>query len=76
MKKNKDIEVRVEQAKTNSKGQPANVQQVIVGKKVIGEVEELENGKITVTVTGESSQHVRNVDEGIESLIRHWNLHQ
>ena len=76
MKKNKDIEVTVEEKNTNSKGQAADVHELSIGKKVIGEVEKLEAGKFVVSIAGEGPKYVKSVDEGYETLIGHWNLFQ
>ncbi|QIL46668.1 DUF2969 domain-containing protein [Vagococcus coleopterorum] len=76
MKKNKDIEVSVTEKKQNSKGQKAEVQELSIGKKVIGEVEKIEDKKFVVTIEGEGPKFVKSFDEGYETLISHWNLFQ
>ncbi|MBE9389490.1 hypothetical protein CBF35_09020 [Vagococcus salmoninarum] len=76
MKKNKDIEVAVTEKKVNAKGQPAEVHELTVGKKIIGEVEKLETGKLIVSIQGEGPKYVKTFDEGYETLISHWNLFQ
>lgn len=76
MKKNKDIEVTVVEKKQNSKGQPAEVHELSIGKKVMGEVEKLESGKFVVAIEGEGPKYVKSFDEGYETLISHWNLFQ
>lgn len=76
MKKNKDIEVTVAEKKQNAKGQTADVHELSIGKKVIGEVEKLESGKFVVTIEGEGPKYVKSFDEGYETLISHWNLFQ
>ncbi|MBP1044157.1 DUF2969 domain-containing protein [Vagococcus sp. BWB3-3] len=76
MKKNKDIEVTVVEKKQNANGQAAEVHELSIGKKVIGEVEKLESGKFVVTIKGEGPKYVKSFDEGYETLISHWNLFQ
>lgn len=76
MKKNKDIEVTVTEKMQNSKGQKAEVQELSIGKRVIGEVEKLEDKKFVVTIEGEGPKFVKSFDEGYQTLISHWNLFQ
>lgn len=76
MKKNKDIEVTVTEKMQNSKGQKAEVQELSIGKRVIGEVEKLEEKKFVVTIEGEGPKFVKSFDEGYQTLISHWNLFQ
>ncbi|CAM3309396.1 DUF2969 family protein [Vagococcus fessus] len=76
MKKNKDIEVTVTEKKQNSQGKTAEVQELAIGKKIIGEVEKLEEKKFVVSIEGEGPKYVKSFDEGYEVLISHWNLFQ
>ncbi|WEG74104.1 DUF2969 family protein [Vagococcus intermedius] len=76
MKKNKDIEVAVAEKSKNAKGQAAEVHELTIGKKVIGEIEKLEERKFVVNIEGEGPKYVKSFDEGYEVLISHWNLFQ
>lgn len=76
MKKNKEIEVTVSEKKQNSQGKKADVQELSIGKRVIGEVEKLDDKKYVVTIEGEGPKFVKSFDEGYQTLISHWNLFQ
>lgn len=76
MKKNKDIEVAVTEKNKNAKGQTAEVHELTIGKKVIGEIEKIEERKFVVNIEGEGPKYVKSFDEGYEVLISHWNLFQ
>lgn len=75
-KKNKDIEVTVVEKDKNAAGQGAEVHELSIGKRIIGEIEKLEEKKFVVTIAGEGPKYVKSFDEGYETLISHWNLFQ
>ena len=75
-KKNKDIEVTVVEKNKNAAGKTADVHELSIGKRVIGEVEKIEGNKFVVTIEGEGPKYVKSFDEGYETLISHWNLFQ
>ena len=68
-KKNKDIEVTVAE-------KSADLHELTIGKRVIGQVEKVSEKKFVVTIEGEQPKYVKSFDEGYESLISHWNLFQ
>lgn len=76
MAKNKDIEVSVLEKKTNAAGKAAETHELTIGKRVIGEVEKLDERKFVVTIEGEGPKYVKTFEEGYEVLISHWNLFQ
>ncbi|MGX7350981.1 hypothetical protein RU97_GL000305 [Enterococcus canis] len=75
MAKKKDIEVRAEEIQRQENGQQVTVQQLFIGKKMIGEIIP-EGTRFTVMIDGNREATVKSVDEGFEELIRYWNLHE
>lgn len=76
MKKNKDIEVIIEETTKNKNGETINVYEMKIGKKTIGTVEALVNNKFEVYYDQELIGTVKNLDEAFEEIIRQWNLFQ
>ncbi len=68
MKKNKEVEVNIEEQ--------GDTHILKVGKKIVGTVTKLPSNKYTVVIDGEQDQTVKGYHEGYELLIRHWNLFQ
>lgn len=68
-KKNKTIEVTVREAQQN--GLP--VTEVLVGKNVVGTVSDVA-GKIEAQVESERFR-AKSIDDGIELVLRQYNLH-
>ena len=75
-KKNKDIEVRVEETVKVIQGKEYEVHQLVLGKKVIGEI--LASGpKGFQSFLGEEDLGAsRTLDAAIETILRQWNLHE
>ncbi|MGX7031036.1 DUF2969 family protein [Vagococcus zengguangii] len=76
MKKNKDIEVLIEETTKNKNGETVTVYEMKIGKKTIGTVEATANNKFEVYYDQELISTVKNLDEGFEEIIRQWNLFQ
>ncbi|MGM0125035.1 hypothetical protein IGI37_002431 [Enterococcus sp. AZ194] len=74
-KKNKDIEVRVEETSKNVNGQAIDVTQLFIGKKMIGEVLTNDAKHFEIFMDNESQGVTKTLDEALESVIRQWNLH-
>ncbi|MGM0215150.1 DUF2969 domain-containing protein [Enterococcus sp. AZ109] len=73
-KKNKDIQVQIQEAQKLVNGKNIEVVQVIIGKKTIGEL--IPDGKnFQMFADGNSLGAARSLDDGIEAVIRNWNLH-
>lgn len=71
-RKEKNIEVNVKDAERNH--QP--VQQVFIGKQLIGEVI-TENNRFKAVITSQSQDFVvRSQEEGLETIIQQYHLHQ
>ncbi|WP_086348219.1 DUF2969 domain-containing protein [Candidatus Enterococcus clewellii] len=73
-KKNKDIEVRIEEEQQKVDGQQVTVTKMLIGKKEIGRIIPKDSKKFSLEMSGESSGTVKSVEEGIETIIRQWNL--
>ena len=68
-KKNKDIEVRVEEEKAQYNG--ANV---LMNKLFIGRVIPQNDKKFIIEIDGKQEGTAKNLDEAFETIIRQWNL--
>jgi hypothetical protein len=74
-KKNKDIEVRIEETEKAIKGTKYAVTQLFIGKKMIGEILAYGPKDFVVFMNEEEFGHEKSVDNAIETIIRQWNLH-
>lgn len=75
-KKNKDIEVRVEDELRVVNNEKVEVSKLFIGKKSIGEVIPEGEKKFAVVIDGKTESVVKTLDEGFEHLIRRWNLRE
>lgn len=75
-KKNKDIEVVVDEIKRNQGNTQILVNRLSIGKQVIGFVIPDEKGRYQVEKDGETIAKVKTLDEGFEELIADYNLRQ
>jgi hypothetical protein len=75
-KKNKDIEVRMEDVMKTVAGKQVEVTELLIGKKVIGEI--LEEGPKTFTMfmDNENKGQARTFETAVESIIRDWHLQE
>lgn len=73
-KKNKDIEVRIEETQKKVNGETITVSTLMIGKKEIGQVVPQDTKKFTVIIDGRNEATVKTLDEAIEYIIRQWNL--
>lgn len=70
-KKDKNIEVEIAETVKDGK----QVQQVLIGKNIIGEVKN-SDGKFAAILTDGEEFNVHSFDEGIEVLLQQYHLHQ
>ena len=75
MKKNKDIEVVIEESTKQKNGVALTNYEMKIGKKNIGHVENIEN-KFEVYFDGNLITTTKNLDDAFEEIIRQWNLFQ
>ncbi|MBL1226939.1 DUF2969 domain-containing protein [Enterococcus sp. BWR-S5] len=73
-KKNKDIEVRIEEEQQKVDGQQVIITKLLIGKKEIGRIVPKDSKKFTLEMNSENTGTVKSVEEGIETIIRQWNL--
>lgn len=74
-KKNKDIQVQVKEEERLIDGEKQTVTQLVIGKKTIGEIVS-ENKSFQAYNDGHLLGSFKTLDDGIEALIRNWNLHE
>lgn len=75
-KKNKDIEVRVEETVKVIQGKEYEVHQLVLGKKVIGEILASGSKEFQSFLGEEDLGASRTLDAAIETILRQWNLHE
>lgn len=75
-KKNKDIEVRVEETVKVIQGKEYEVHQLVLGKKVIGEILAFGPKEFQSFLGEEDLGASRTLDAAIETILRQWNLHE
>lgn len=74
-KKNKDIQVQIKEEERSINGNKETVTQLVIGKKLIGEIIP-ENKVFQTYVDDHLLGSFKTLDDGIEALIRNWNLHE
>ena len=74
-KKNKDIQVQVKEEERLIDGEKQTETQLVIGKKTIGEIVP-ENKSFQAYNDGHLLGSFKTLDDGIEALIRNWNLHE
>lgn len=73
-KKNKDIEVRIEETQKKINAEMITVSTLMIGKKEIGQVIPQNSKKFAVVIDSRNEATVKTLDEAIEYIIRQWNL--
>ena len=73
-KKNKDIEVRIEESQKKINEELLTINTLMIGKKEIGQVVTQAEKKFAVLIDGRNEATVKTLDEAIEYVIRQWNL--
>lgn len=74
MKKNKDIEVRIEENIQTIAGTASEVSELWIGNKKIGQILALDDKKYQVFLGAEDLGTVRNFEDAVEKVILQWNL--
>ena len=75
-KKNKDIEVRVEEEKAQYNGANVLMNKLFIGKKGIGEILTTGPKEFQSFLGDEDLGSSRSLEAAIEMIIRQWNLHE
>ena len=73
-KKNKDIEVRVEEETVSLNGEKVIINKLIIGKKEIGRVIPQSEKKMLIEIDGKNEGSAKSLEEAFEYVIRQWNL--
>lgn len=73
-KKDKKIEIQLEDQKVIVKGETYDGYQLILGKKVIGEIAELGEGQFAVLKNGAVDSLFKQVEKAVENIIENYNL--
>lgn len=71
-KKNKPIEINIEELVENG----VEIQRLLTGKKIMGEVRKVNDRKFEVYIDNELKLTTKSMDQGIEEIIAQWNLFQ
>ena len=74
-KKNKDIEVRIEETTRKIKGTDYVINQLFIGKKIVGEVMTLGAKEHEAFLGEEDLGSYKSVDLAIEAILLQHNLH-
>lgn len=74
-KKDKKIEIQLADAKVTINNANVDGYNLTAGKKVIGEIAELDN-KIAVVKNGEVEALFKTLEQAIESIIENYNLNR
>lgn len=75
MKKNKPVEVEIKENTLQKDDETKAYHQLFIGKKMIGEVLELDSTKFEVKCDGNFVLFAKTMDQGYEEVLRNWNLH-
>lgn len=75
-KKNKALEVTEKEVTLTYKGATCTASEFYLDKKCLGQVITLEHGFEAVTEPEKNTMKVKNFQDGVEFLLREWNLHQ
>lgn len=74
-KKKQDIEVRMEEVERKVQGDTLTVNQLFIGKKMIGEIFNKGPKNFEIEMTDGYKGAGKTLDEAVELIIRQWNLH-
>ncbi|MEG0254479.1 MAG: DUF2969 domain-containing protein [Vagococcus sp.] len=75
MKKNKPVEVEIKETEIKKDDNMMTCHQLFIGKKMIGEVLEVDNAKFEVRADDSFVSIAKTMDQGYEEVLRNWNLH-
>ncbi|MDT2815581.1 DUF2969 domain-containing protein [Vagococcus carniphilus] len=75
MRKNKPVEVEIKETETVKDGKTIVCHQLFIGKKMIGEVLEVDSSKYEIKSEESFVGIAKTMDQGYEEVLRNWNLH-
>ena len=73
-KKDKKIEIQIEDAIVEANGQKYEGYRLSIGKKVIGEVEELSENQFAVLKNGNAESFYKSLEKAVGNIIENYNL--
>lgn len=73
-KKNKDIEVTIEETVQKINGESITIHTLTIGKKMIGQIVPQGAKKFAIMIDDRNEATAKSMDEAIEYIIRQWNL--
>lgn len=73
-KKDKKIEIQIEDAIVEANGQKYEGYRLSIGKKVIGEVAELSENQFAVLKNGNAESFYKNLEKAVGNIIENYNL--
>ena len=73
-KKDKKIEIQIEDAIVEANGQKYEGYRLSIGKKVIGEVAELSENQFAVLKNGNAESFYKNLEKAVGNIIEKYNL--
>ena len=73
-KKDKKIEIQIEDATVEVNGQKYEGYRLSIGKKVIGEVAELSENQFAVLKNGNAESFYKNLEKAVGNIIENYNL--
>ncbi|HIY56961.1 MAG TPA: DUF2969 domain-containing protein [Candidatus Tetragenococcus pullicola] len=74
VKKNKDIQIRIDENKIQRNGVSIPVSELSIGNKKIGQILQLDEKKYQAFLGEEDLGTVRKFDDAVEKVILQWNL--
>ncbi len=74
MRKNKPVEVEIKESEMVKDGKTLVCHQLFIGKKMIGDVLEIDNTKYEVRSDDNFVGITKTMDQGYEEVLRIWNL--
>lgn len=74
-KKDKKIEIKLEESTVQVNGDVFSGYTLLIGKKVIGEIAELGERHFAIVKNGNTESFYKKLEKAVESVIENYNLH-
>ncbi|MGT2910925.1 DUF2969 domain-containing protein [Streptococcus cameli] len=73
-KKDKKIEIQIEESTVTSNGQKYDGYRLVIGKKVIGEIAEFSENNYAVLKNGNAESFYKKLEKAVGNIIENYNL--
>ncbi|MGT2754044.1 DUF2969 domain-containing protein [Streptococcus ovis] len=73
-KKDKKIEIQIEDSQVQVNGQNFDGYQLSIGKKVIGEIAEIAENQFAVVKNGNTESFYKKLEKAVGNIIENYNL--